>query len=151
MSLQPRRIIGFPSMTGALASQAAARQPGLCSDPINQPPVTLILGTHRRPSDTCHTGIAIDRWLLQLLMMVSHAPFAFRKDKAGDISVNLSAVRARITATATAAGRDPAAVTLVAVSKTQSAARVTAALGAGQRVFGENRVQEAAAKWPALK
>jgi len=42
-------------------------------------------------------------------------------------------------------------VTLVAVSKTQSAERVTAALAAGQRVFGENRVQEAVAKWPALK
>jgi len=50
-----------------------------------------------------------------------------------------------------AAARNPAAVTLVAVSKTQSAERVTAALAAGQRVFGENRVQEAVAKWPALK
>jgi hypothetical protein len=67
------------------------------------------------------------------------------------IAAELAAVYARITEAAKACGRDPAAVTLVAVSKTQSAERVTAALAAGQRVFGENRVQEAAAKWPALK
>lgn len=67
------------------------------------------------------------------------------------IAAQLSAVRIRIAAAARAAGRDPAAVTLVAVSKTQSLERVTAALAAGQQVFGENRVQEAAAKWPALK
>ncbi len=67
------------------------------------------------------------------------------------IAARLAAVRARIAAAAKAAGRAPAAVTLVAVSKTQSAERVAAALAAGQRVFGENRVQEAAAKWPALK
>ena len=67
------------------------------------------------------------------------------------IAAQLTAVHARIAAAAKAGGRDPAAVTLVAVSKTQSAEHVTAALAAGQRVFGENRVQEAAAKWPALK
>jgi pyridoxal phosphate enzyme (YggS family) len=49
------------------------------------------------------------------------------------------------------AGRDPAAVTLVAVSKTFDAADVAPVLAAGQRVFGENRVQEAKAKWPGLK
>jgi pyridoxal phosphate enzyme (YggS family) len=49
------------------------------------------------------------------------------------------------------AGRDPAAVTLVAVSKTMPADRVAEAVAAGQRVFGENRVQEAEAKWPALR
>ncbi len=67
------------------------------------------------------------------------------------VAAQLAAVRARIAAAAKAGGRDPATVTLVAVSKTQSAERATAALAAGQRVFGENRVQEAAAKWPALK
>ncbi|MGH6961617.1 MAG: YggS family pyridoxal phosphate-dependent enzyme [Dongiaceae bacterium] len=67
------------------------------------------------------------------------------------IAAQLAAVRARIAAAAKTGGRDPTAVTLVAVSKTQSAERVAAALAAGQRVFGENRVQEAAAKWPALK
>jgi pyridoxal phosphate enzyme (YggS family) len=67
------------------------------------------------------------------------------------ITARLAAVHGRIAAAAKAAGRVPAAVTLVAISKTQSAERVTAALAAGQRVFGENRVQEAAAKWPPLK
>ena len=63
----------------------------------------------------------------------------------------LAAVRARIAEAARAARRDPAAVTLVAVSKTQGAERIAAALHAGQRVFGENRVQEAQGKWPALR
>jgi pyridoxal phosphate enzyme (YggS family) len=63
----------------------------------------------------------------------------------------LAAVRRRIAGAAKDAGREPAAVTLVAVSKMQSAERVTAALAAGQRVFGENRVQEAVGKWPELK
>ena len=52
---------------------------------------------------------------------------------------------------ARAAGRDPDAVALVAVSKTHPAEAVVAALAAGQRLFGENRVQEAAGKYPALK
>lgn len=54
-------------------------------------------------------------------------------------------------AAARQAGRDPQDVTLVAVSKTHSVDSVVAALGAGQFVFGENRVQEAAAKFPALR
>ena len=73
---------------------------------------------------------------------------------AGDeatIAANLAVVRDRIAGAARAAGRDPAAITLVAVSKTQPAARIAQAVAAGQRVFGENRVQEAAAKWPDLK
>ena len=50
-----------------------------------------------------------------------------------------------------AAGRDPAAVTLIAVSKTFDAPEIVPVIDAGQRVFGENRVQEAKGKWPALK
>ena len=46
--------------------------------------------------------------------------------------------------------RDPAAVTLVAVSKTFDAEAIEPVIAAGQSVFGENRVQEAKAKWPAL-
>jgi len=67
------------------------------------------------------------------------------------IAENLAALQRRIAAAARGAGRDPAAVTLVAVSKTHPAGLVEAALAAGQRVFGENRVQEAQAKYPALK
>lgn len=67
------------------------------------------------------------------------------------VSTNLVFLRARIAAAAQGAGRDPASVTLVAVSKTFGEDAVQAALDAGQRVFGENRVQEAAGKFPALK
>jgi len=67
------------------------------------------------------------------------------------IGAAIGAVRARIADAARGAGRDPASVTLVAVSKTFGADAVQAALDAGQRVFGENRVQEAAAKFPQLK
>jgi pyridoxal phosphate enzyme (YggS family) len=68
-----------------------------------------------------------------------------------DIAANLAAVNARIAKAARDAGRDPASVALVAVSKTQPAEAVAAALAAGHRTFGENRVQEAQAKYPALK
>jgi pyridoxal phosphate enzyme (YggS family) len=63
----------------------------------------------------------------------------------------LAEVRQHIAAAARAAGRDPASVTLVAVSKTHGADRVRELLEVGQRVFGENRVQEAEEKFPALK
>ncbi len=67
------------------------------------------------------------------------------------ISANLATVRGRIEAAARAAGRPAEGVTLVAVSKTHPADSVRAALAAGQRVFGENRVQEAIAKFPGLR
>jgi pyridoxal phosphate enzyme (YggS family) len=66
------------------------------------------------------------------------------------VPAGLRAVRARIAAACVAAGRAADAVTLVAVSKTHPAEAVIAALGAGQTVFGENRVQEAATKFPDL-
>jgi len=68
-----------------------------------------------------------------------------------DITGNLAAVRARVAAAARDAGRDPLSVTLVAVSKTHGPASIAAAIAAGQQVFGENRVQEAQSKYPALK
>jgi len=68
-----------------------------------------------------------------------------------DLTANLKTVRGRIAAAASAAGRDAGDVTLVAVSKTQPAEAVRAALAAGQRVFGENRVQEALDKFPGLR
>jgi PLP dependent protein len=69
----------------------------------------------------------------------------------GEVAHNLQTVRAKIAAAALAAGRDPAAVTLIAVGKAQPQDRIEAALVAGQRVFGENYVQEAAGRWPALR
>lgn len=63
----------------------------------------------------------------------------------------LAALTARIASAARLARRDPADVTLVAVSKTHPAEAIRPLLAAGQRDFGENRVQEAQAKWPALR
>ena len=67
------------------------------------------------------------------------------------VAANLGAVRDRIAGAARDAGRPADAVSLVAVSKTHPEAAVRAALAAGQRVFGENRVQEALAKFPQLR
>src|ERR1017187_8572486 len=66
------------------------------------------------------------------------------------IASNLSAIRDRIARAALRAGRNPSDVALMAVSKTQSAASIIEAYEAGQRLFGENRVQEFADKFPAL-
>ena len=66
------------------------------------------------------------------------------------IADNLQAVRARIARAARAAGRDPATVTLLAVSKTHPIERIEEARAAGQRAFGENYVQDAAPKIDAL-
>jgi pyridoxal phosphate enzyme (YggS family) len=68
-----------------------------------------------------------------------------------DIARNLAAIRARIAEACARANRDPGSVTLVAVSKTHPAEAVLEALAAGQTVFGENRVQEAQQKFPALR
>lgn len=63
----------------------------------------------------------------------------------------LADVRLRLTRAAQDCGRDPAAITLVCVSKTFPAEAIVPVLDAGERTFGENRVQEAAGKWPALR
>ena len=65
-------------------------------------------------------------------------------------SIGLAAVKQEIERACREAKRDPATVTLVAVSKTFAADAIEPIIVAGQRVFGENRVQEAKAKWPAL-
>ena len=64
---------------------------------------------------------------------------------------NLESVLQQIKSAARAVSRDPAGVTLIAVSKTHDAERIAPLIAAGQRAFGENRIQEAQAKWPALK
>jgi pyridoxal phosphate enzyme (YggS family) len=66
-------------------------------------------------------------------------------------AIRLEAVRERIAHACRVAGRKADEVTLVAVSKTHAAAAIEPLLHAGQRAFGENRVQEAQAKWPALR
>jgi PLP dependent protein len=70
---------------------------------------------------------------------------------ASGVVARLAEVRERISRAARDCGRDPDAVTLVCVSKTFEADAILPALEAGERVFGENRVQEAQGKWPALR
>ena len=67
-----------------------------------------------------------------------------------DIAANLEAVDGRVAEACRRAGRDARPI-VIAVSKGQPVAAIEAALAAGHRVFGENRVEEALAKWPALK
>lgn len=68
-----------------------------------------------------------------------------------DPASNLAKVRADIAKAAEDAGRDPSDIHLVAVSKVHEADTIEPVLKAGHRLFGENRVQEAEAKWPALR
>lgn len=68
-----------------------------------------------------------------------------------DVASGLGVVRDGIRRAAEDCGRDPASVALIAVSKTIAAEGILPALEAGQRVFGENYVQESKAKWPALR
>jgi pyridoxal phosphate enzyme (YggS family) len=70
---------------------------------------------------------------------------------AATIDTGLAAVRSDIARACRDASRDPASVTLVAVSKTFGADAIEPAIAAGQRAFGENRVQEAKTKWPDLQ
>lgn len=67
------------------------------------------------------------------------------------VEQRLGEVRSKIIMAAREAGREPDSITLVAVSKTFDAPDIQPAIDAGQRVFGENRVQEAQGKWPGLK
>jgi PLP dependent protein len=78
-------------------------------------------------------------------------PASLDTDGRADVLARLIDVRRRIAAAAEAAGRQPEDVTLVAITKTFAADAIEPVLEAGLRVFGENRVQEAASKWPSLK
>jgi pyridoxal phosphate enzyme (YggS family) len=72
------------------------------------------------------------------------------RNAAAETTSGFETVRAEIARACKDAGRDPAEVTLVAVSKTFGLEQIEPVIAAGQRMFGENRVQEAKAKWPAL-
>jgi uncharacterized pyridoxal phosphate-containing UPF0001 family protein len=67
------------------------------------------------------------------------------------VSERLETVRTTIARAAALGRRSPGQVTLIAVSKTHPSQAIVPLIEAGQRVFGENRVQEAQAKWPALR
>jgi PLP dependent protein len=68
-----------------------------------------------------------------------------------DIAENLAAVKSRVATAAKADGRTVDQISLIAVSKTKPAGHIQAAIAAGHRVFGENRLQETEEKWPLLK
>ena len=70
---------------------------------------------------------------------------------AHDISSELAKVREQIAAACRESGREPASVTLIAVTKTFGADAIEPVIAAGQKTFGENRVQESKAKWPAIR
>ena len=74
-----------------------------------------------------------------------------RENEFVDSTANLKFVKEQITAAAERSGREPNDVSLVAVSKAFKAAAIKPIIAAGQRVFGENRVQEAVGKWPPLR
>ena len=78
------------------------------------------------------------------------APYSAPMPVAETAVTRLAAIRAGIARAAKLARRDPAAIELIAISKTQPAEAIAALIAAGQTSFGENRVQEAQAKWPAL-
>ena len=84
--------------------------------------------------------------------MAHAAPATRREDPpAVDVAANLAAVKAEVQDAARAAGRAADEITLIAVSKGHPASRILPALAAGHTTFGENRVQEANEKWPALR
>jgi PLP dependent protein len=79
------------------------------------------------------------------------SPSSLDPEARAEVLARLADVRRRIAAAAEAAGRRADDVTLVTVTKTFAAEAIEPVLDAGERVFGENRVQEAAAKWPQLR
>jgi pyridoxal phosphate enzyme (YggS family) len=79
------------------------------------------------------------------------APASLSQTETHDIAAALAAVQGEIAQACRDANRDPASVTLIAVSKTFGADAIEPAIAAGQRVFGENRVQETKAKWPDMR
>ncbi|MCJ2084360.1 YggS family pyridoxal phosphate-dependent enzyme [Methylobacterium sp. J-090] len=82
---------------------------------------------------------------------MADASFEYARPNPADVVAGLEAVRGQIRQAAEDSERDPASVNLVAVSKLIAAEGILPALEAGQRVFGENYVQESKAKWPALR
>jgi pyridoxal phosphate enzyme (YggS family) len=78
-------------------------------------------------------------------------PTVLSQAKPDDVAAALAGVRAEIAQACREARRDPASVTLIAVSKTFGADVIEGVIAAGQRVFGENRVQETKAKWPEIR
>jgi PLP dependent protein len=83
--------------------------------------------------------------------MNERSAFDIAMATSSEVAANLEEIQAKIAAAASHVKRASSEITLVAVSKVQPIGKVEAACAAGHRVFGENRVQEAMGKWPALR
>ncbi len=87
---------------------------------------------------------------MRCLFLFARVKFRVR-DMTADIAANFKDILGKIRKAERSAGREEGAVRLMAVTKTQSAENLHAALSAGQRLFGENKVQEAQARWSGLR
>ena len=103
----------------------------------------------RRPKIIAQTFVGHEPYGGQGVVALRH-PHLYSRGMTEDAKHRLNAVHHDMARACKIAGRTPEAVTLVAVSKTQSADAIRPLIAAGQRVFGENRVQEAQSKWPEL-
>jgi len=103
----------------------------------------------RGPEVVAQTFVGHEPYGGQGVVALRHPPL-YSRGMTEDAKHRLNAVHHDMARACKIAGRAPESVTLVAVSKTQSAEAIRPLLAAGQRVFGENRVQEAQSKWPEL-
>ena len=135
---RPRSTTPAPRGSATMAARGSGRRAGsLNSQSRGRPPGA---GRANRPQAARCPGTEADSLPCEPVMTDALA-----------IADNLSRIRARIAEACARASRPANAVTLVAVSKTNPVEAVEAALAAGQMVFGENRVQEAAQKFPGLR
>jgi pyridoxal phosphate enzyme (YggS family) len=126
--------MAVPAFRAAGCDKSGMAQPALFSDDVR----TILAGTLR-----FWTGLLMNTINLDTEAKIGNAP--------KEIRARLNAVLRRIGDAARRSGRDPSGVTLVAVAKTFPVEAILPLIEAGHRVFGENRVQEARAKWPPLK
>jgi len=136
-----RHSINAPNQLGTIRHAIMTQDhPGPARQPIE-----------RRPERLAHTRIGHQPNAGNRGVAGSHRPSYSRAMLPDEASERIDAVRQSIARAAKIAGRESADITLVAISKTHDADAIRPLIAAGQRVFGENRVQEAAAKWPELR
>jgi len=150
------------------------KQPSLCANPLELARDNAAIGGAKVPEDDGGSGRkrGSDLPRLRRALRIGEKPQTRQAPRAAKspggaaqvscrtavhaltrflVTIELNDIRTRIAAAARAAGRDAAGIDLVAISKQQPVANVEAVLRAGQRHFGENRVQEAMARWSPLR